>query len=135
MNVVDRVELVEKQLDNLITKAELWQLIFDECPIAIACFDETMRFYLVNEAFCSLTGYKKSDLIGEKLQLVLPPKYRKQHLRYEVEFSNNPEARVNRQGLAAEILDIHGDVTKVDIDITFINYLDRVYYTAFLRRK
>lgn len=133
MNVIDRVELVEKQLDALITRAEIWQLIFDECPIAIACFDFNMRFFMVNKEFFHLSGFD-SSIIGEKIKIVIPSKQKKEHSKYEKYYAKNPVPKVNRHGLSPQILDVNGELIDVDISLSFIEHQGKPYYIAFLKR-
>lgn len=134
MDLSHRVDKLATDLERLIEKAELWQLLFDESPDAIALFDSNRRFFLVNNAFCELTGFSKEEIINQKLVMVLPPEFRRAHKKYELEFIKNPEKKVNRHGLAPRILTRDGLEVNVDIDLSFFYYDDRPYYTAFIRK-
>ncbi len=135
MDIHSRIDKMTQDLDNLITKAELWQLIFDESCVSIACFDDAMRFFLVNKAFCQLTGFSKEHIIGEKLKLVLPYDMRKTHSKYESDFKSNPQKKMNRHGLSPELIDINGKKIPINIDLSYIDYLENRYYISFIREK
>jgi PAS domain S-box-containing protein len=134
MGLFNRVEELSKNLESLIEKAELWQLLFDESPDAIALFNEGMRFFLVNKAFCELTNFTEEEITGQKLSIVLPSEFRRAHKQYERDFMKSPEKKVNRHGLAPKILTREGEALAVDIDLSFFNYDGRTYYTAFIRK-
>ncbi len=134
MNLLGRVEDLSDQLNLLIEKAELWQLLFDECPMAVAAFDHSMTFFLVNNTFTLLTGFSKQEVIGEKIKLVLPMDQRKPHSKYEKEFIKNPIKKIDRHGLSPTILDKSGQEIPIQIDLSFINYDSKIYYVAFMRR-
>lgn len=134
MELYNRVEELSKNLEALIEKAELWQLLFDESPDAIAVFDSNMRFFLVNDEFCNITGFSKDEITNQKLSLVLAPELRRIHKRYERQFSVNPEKRTNRHGWKPSILTRSGEEIHVNIDLSYFHYDGRTFYTAFIRR-
>lgn len=134
MGLFDRVEQLSQNLESLIEKAELWQLLFDESPDAIALFDQHMRFFLVNKAFCDLTGFSKEEIGNQKISIILPSQFRKMHKQMEKEFAANPSKKINRHGLAPNILTRDGIEIDVAIDLSFFYYQNRPFYTAFIRK-
>lgn len=121
-------------MNSLLEKVEIWQLLFDECPIAIACFNQDMEFFLVNDAFLELTSYQSGEIIGESIKRVIPPQFRRLHTREEKKYIESPEKKTNRHGLAPLILDRYGNKIPVDIDLSYFQHLDFMYYVAFIRR-
>lgn len=134
MGLFDRVEELSQNLESLIEKAELWQLLFDESPDAIALFDENMRFFLVNKAFCELSGFSKNEIANQKINMVLPAQFRRIHKQFEKEYAKAPSKKVNRHGLSPKLLTRDGIVIDVAIDLSFFYYQKRPYYTAFIRK-
>lgn len=133
MNLSKRVNDMAESLESLIQKAELWQLIFDECPLALAVFTSDMKFFLVNQAFLELTGFDQEELIDRKISVVIPMRFRKMHREAEKQYALKPEKKVNRHGLNPEIITKSG-LQPVDIDLSYIVYDGKVYYTAFLKK-
>jgi len=121
-------------LDKLVEKASIWQSLFDECPFAIAVVDNDMKFFMVNQAFEALTDFHQTEVLGEKIQLVLPERFRKSHKRHEKTFALKPEKKVNRHGLEPYILTKNNEELPVDIDLSYIIYNSRTFYVAFIRR-
>jgi len=134
MELSARIEQLAQNLESLIEKAELWQMLFDESPDAIALFDSRMRFFLVNKKFCELTGFERNEITNQKLSMVLPSEVRRPHKGYEKKYANNPVTLTNRHGLAPSILTRDGVPISVDIDLSHFTYDGRKFYTAFIRK-
>lgn len=134
MELSARIEQLAQNLESLIEKAELWQMLFDESPDAIALFDSRMRFFLVNKRFCELTGFTRDEITNQKLSIVLPAEYRRVHKGYEKKYASNPVTLTNRHGLAPKILTRDGEPIPVDIDLSYFVYDGRKFYTAFIRK-
>lgn len=135
MVLFDKVEELSERIESLILKAELWQFLFDESPDGIALFDDKMRFFMVNREFCAITSFESEDLIGKKIDLVLPKRMRRQHRGFEKMFVANPEKRVNRHGLKPYINDKYGNDIAVSIDLSFFQHDGVTYYVVFVRRR
>lgn len=120
-------------LEKLVQKAEIWQLLFDECPIAVAVFTASMKFFLVNPAFTDISGHS-IDILGKDIKEVIPSRFRRLHKKVEKQYASQPEKKVNRHGLEPYLLRADGNEIKVDIDLSFIQYNAKIYYVAFIRR-
>lgn len=134
MELSARIEQLAQNLESLIEKAELWQMLFDGSPDGIALFDANMRFFLVNKKFCELTGFERVEITNQKLSLILPSEFRRVHKTYEKNYAKNPVTLTNRHGLAPKILTRSGETLAVDIDLSFFDYDNRRFYTAFIRK-
>lgn len=133
MNIEDRINRMSIDLERLVEKAEIWQSLFDECPIAIAVFTANLRFFLINPAFTEISGYGQ-EVLGKDIREVIPSRFRKLHKKVEKEYASNPEKKVNRHGLEPFLLRKDGTEVAVDIDLSYIQYDSKVYYVAFIRR-
>lgn len=120
-------------LERLVHRAEIWQLLFDECPMGVAVFNSSMKFFLINHAFTEMTGYDTS-ILGNDIKEVLPDRFKKAHKKSEKEFATNPQKKINRHGLEPFILNSNGQELPVDIDLSYIKYDGGIYYVAFIRR-
>jgi len=129
----DRVEQISNNLDRILEKAELWQQIVDECPVAIAVLTANMHFFLVNVAFEVLTGYSKEEILDKRLSLVIPENLRRMHMEKEREFSANPVRKMNRHGLSPSIARKDGTVVPIDIDLSYIKHDNKIYYLSFIK--
>lgn len=133
MDIENRVNRMALDLERLVKRAEIWQLLFDECPLGVAVFNSNMKFFLVNHEFTNMTGHSV-DILGKDLKDVLPQGFRRAHRKFEKEFSSKPEKKVNRHGLNPSILKSNGEELPVDIDLSYVKYDGAIYYVAFIRR-
>lgn len=120
-------------LERLVERAEIWQLLFDECPWGVAVFNSSMKFFLINHAFTEMTGHD-TDILGNDVKEVLPVRFRRAHKKSEKEFAKDPQKKTNRHGLSPFILRSDGQELAVDIDLSYIKYDGGIYYVAFIRR-
>jgi PAS domain S-box-containing protein len=133
MDIENRVNRMAVDLERLIQKAEIWQLLFDECPLGVAVFNSSMKFYLINPAFTEMTGHT-TDILGNDIKSVLPSRFKRIHKKAEKEFADKPEKKTNRHGLEPAILKSDGKELPIDIDLSYIKYDGGIYYVAFLRK-
>lgn len=129
----ERVEQISSNLDRILEKAELWQQIVDECPLAIAVLTANMNFFLVNVAFEILTGFSKEEILDKRLSLVIPDNLRRMHMEKEKEFSANPVRKINRHGLSPTIARKDRTLIPIRIDLSYIKHDNKIYYLAFIR--
>lgn len=134
MDIIGNIEDIERRLDSLIEKAEVWQKIFDEAPIAIAVFTGEMEFFLINNCFSELTGFTADELYGINISIVIPAKFKRMHKKEEKKFIANPEKKTNRHGLSPTICRKDRTEVPVYIDLSYFSNDNRVYYVAFLRQ-
>jgi len=132
MKSIDLDNLVNR-IDNFVERAEIWQLLFDECPLSVAVFDKSYKFYMINNSFTDSTGFSNKDIIGKDIRNVIPIKFRSMHKTKQKEFTKNPEKKVNRHGLNPSILTKGGKQIPIDIDISFLEYNNKIYYVAFFK--
>ena len=133
MNIEDRVNRMSIDLEKLVQKAEIWQLLFDECPIGVVVFTANMKFFLINPAFTEMSGYS-IDVLGKDIKEIIPSRFRKFHRKMEKQYADSPEKKVNRHGLEPYLLKSDGTEMKVVIDLSYIQYNAKIYYVAFIRR-
>jgi PAS domain S-box-containing protein len=128
-----RIEQISDNLDRLIEKAQLWQSIVDECPLGIAVFTANMQFFVVNATFKEISKYTDQEIIGKKLNMILPKELVRMHHTKEKEFASNPERKINRHGLSPKLLTKTGESIDVGIDLSYIEHDGKVYYVAFVK--
>ncbi|GAB6088642.1 PAS domain S-box protein [Spirochaeta dissipatitropha] len=70
--VLDVSESKEMEL-SLKEQKLLNQLMLDSAQVGISLTDSNGRFVEVNPAYCTIYGYNRDELIGEKFTMLLPP--------------------------------------------------------------
>jgi PAS domain S-box-containing protein len=72
---------------------EIYKAIFDTGPDATLVVDEDGNIVMVNELAEKLFGYTCTELVGKKIELLLPERYRKGHVADRKGYNQNPERR------------------------------------------
>ncbi len=87
-----------------------FRTLIERAPIAACVMAEDATLELVNDAYCTLTGYTRAELIGRHVTLVMPPE---EHGEFARRFSAAPEGTVEHQFRTAAGDLRHGLVSRV----------------------
>lgn len=89
----------ERAVHELSVRSARYVQLLDTAPDAIVIVGEDGRIQLVNIQTEQLFGYDRAELVGEKLDLLIPERFRKQHARHVSEYFAEPSARPMGSGL------------------------------------
>ena len=71
---------------------------------------------MVNEQTVSMFGYSKNDLVNQKIEILIPQKYRKHHHTHRAHYGENPTPR--NMGRNRELLGLKKDGTEFLVEIS-----------------
>ncbi len=97
---------------------ELFQMTIESIPDALITVDYDNRISLSNQQALRLLGYESSELLGQNISLIIPVRYREQHLLNTQRYYLNPKARVIGQGLNLFVLCKNGQEVPVEIQLS-----------------
>ncbi|RDV13547.1 PAS domain-containing sensor histidine kinase [Pontibacter diazotrophicus] len=89
--------------------------VADFLPDTVIVVDEQIQIVGANDRITSLFGYYPQELIGQKLSMLLPHRYRGKHDMHFSNYFSHPEVR--NMGVGKQFLGLRKDNTEVDIDI------------------
>jgi PAS domain S-box-containing protein len=75
----------------------------EAAPDAMVIVGQDGRILLINGQAERLFGYKRAELVGQRVEVLVPPRYRNKHPEYRGEYFAGPRARA----MGADI-DLHG---------------------------
>jgi len=116
--------------------AEEWarfRELVEAAPDAIVKVDSRGRIVLINQATESLFGYTRDELIGEPVEILVPPAYRHRHESDRSEYSKNPVARPMGHGLTLSGVKKDGTEFPVEISLSPVQTADEVGTIAIVR--
>jgi two-component system, NarL family, sensor histidine kinase DevS len=107
--------------------------IFSACPDAVLVVDDAGTIVLSNPAVTSLFGYYPEELVGEPVDVLLPPDNQARHSGHLRDFFAAPRAR--HMGVGRELAGRHRDGTQfaVEVSLTPVEIRGAQYAAAFVR--
>lgn len=92
-----------------------WDRLLEVLPDGIAFVDPHGVIHYVSECFALLTGYDSSELVGQIIEVLLPPKSRDAHRAQRDHFNRDPGFRTMGRDLNITLLRRDGGELAVDI--------------------
>lgn len=107
--------------------------LIDATQDAVICIDRQARIVMFNKAAEHIFGYMKSDVWGQKVNMLMPEPYASEHDSYIARFESTGEARAigSIRNLSARRK--NGETFPIELSLTQIITGDEVSYTAFIR--
>jgi PAS domain S-box-containing protein len=92
-----------------------WVKIIEATPTAMIAVDQRGRIVFVNSLTERLFGYSCGELIGKPVEIVVPERFRRNHLQYRALFAIAPEMR--QMGAGRELYAVRKDGSEVPVEI------------------
>lgn len=94
---------------------ERFRLVVEAAPSGMIMVDKAGRIVLVNSQVEQLFGYSRQELLGQSIELLVPPNARGQHPGFRDEFFHDPKARA--MGAGRDLYGLHKDKTQIPVEI------------------
>ncbi len=124
-NITDRIQTEERH--------KLFQSLLEAARDAIVVVDDEGRIRLVNRKVEELFGYKRGELIGEVVEILVPENARAKHPRHRSGYMRDPRTRPMGSGLELTARCKDGTEFPVDISLSAIETAEGVLVSAALR--
>lgn len=114
-------------------EANLHQLeaLFNYATIGIVVTDAQARIINFNRCAEGQFGYAKEEILGQKIEVLVPEKYRASHVYYRDVFFGNPHPR--RMGEGRDLNARKKDGTEFPVEVSLTYYTaDQTYVIAFI---
>jgi len=99
---------------------EKFRLVVEASPSGMVMTDAGGKIVLVNVEAERLFGYRRDELIGKPIEMLVPPRIHGEHVRFRDGFQDNPEARSMGKGRDLHIVRKDGTELPVEIGLNSI---------------
>jgi diguanylate cyclase (GGDEF)-like protein/PAS domain S-box-containing protein len=94
---------------------EIYQRIFEYTPDALFVVDSKGKITLANVQAEVLFGYDRSELVGQPVEILIPPRFALHHVGHRTRFMN--ETHIRPMGAAIELFALRRDGGEFPVDI------------------
>lgn len=105
----------DKPIENAI-EDQTFRVLLDTAPDAIIVVNDAGRMVLVNAQTEELFGYRRSELLGQSIERLIPARFHGQHVKHRMGFARRPTTRAMGSGL--ELFALHRDGTEFSVEIS-----------------
>ncbi|WP_343222074.1 PAS domain S-box protein [Novosphingobium profundi] len=112
--------LFVRSLMRVLTAERRFAQIFETLPVGLLVIDIRHRIVKANRTLASDFGYTREDLIGQSLNILLPPRYRAVHAGHIKAYSEAPMSRM--MGTGRDLTGLHRSGQEIPIEIALTRH-------------
>ena len=106
--------------------------LFENATEGFIVSDSRGTIFLVNPSACRMFGYKADELVGQKIEILIPQQYRKHHVQLRDAFYEDPKNRVMGHGRDLHGMNKSGQSFPVEVSLSTYIHEGQRYVIAFI---
>ena len=106
--------------------------MFEHASIGIVISNQEGKIERVNPAADCLFGYAPGELVGQKIEVLIPPALKKTHIRHRAHYNEHPTARPMGLGMDLSALKKDGSIVPIEISLATYETGDRKEIVSFI---
>ena len=111
---------------------QMFKALFDSLAEGIAVVDEKGEIIMVNKSCLKLFGYTHDELIGANLEMLVPDRFKKEHVNHRKAYNQDPRMRAMGRGLELFAKRRDGNEIPVEISLSYTTSNSKVLAIAFI---
>ncbi len=113
---VPMIALVFDDITQRKRSEERFRGLLEAAPDAMVIVDHRGKIVLVNTQTRILFGYSEAELIGQQVEMLVPPRFHTHHVKYRLDYVADPRARP--MGAGRELYGLRKNGTKFPVEIS-----------------
>jgi PAS domain S-box-containing protein len=122
----------QSRVDGLDKSEKRFQALFENTPDVILVADIDGNIVQCNSKIETLLGYSGAEVLGKKVEILIPKRFREQHIVSRENYSKNPVIR-EMGNLDLLALNKDGSEIPVAIGLGFFKEEEKTYFLATIR--
>ncbi|MEO7211128.1 MAG: PAS domain-containing sensor histidine kinase [Chitinophagaceae bacterium] len=117
---------------RLLKEQEKFAAVFQNASLGILLINNKGDIELANDFLLAMFGYEREEIVGCKLELLIPPRFHTVHVTDRDEFIANPASRP--MGIGRDLFGMKKDGFEIPLEISLSSYSndDGVFSIAFI---
>ena len=99
---------------------DTFEALFNYASIGILITNAAGEIQMANKYIEHQFGYNEGELIGRKVEMLIPPRYAKKHVGHRERFSSDPHSRP--MGLGMELSGLKKDGSEFPVEVSLGHY-------------
>ena len=120
-NAIDRFAMLTDQRKNEVAlreSDEKFRSLLESAPDAMVIADPSGQIVLVNAATLRMFGYTRNELVGERVEILIPSSARERHVHLRMDFTAKPLTRTMGKGQPLTAMRKDGSEFPVEIALS-----------------
>ncbi|WP_200975190.1 PAS domain S-box protein [Echinicola sp. 20G] len=109
------------------------QDLLETAPDAMVIVNQVGQIVLVNEQTEIMFGYKKKELLGSEIEILIPSEFLKHHKQYRDKYIQKPKSRKMIKGMELSGRQKDGQTFPVEISLSPLNTEEGLFVSAAIR--
>lgn len=130
--VARKLRIEEHSIELARAEAKFRGLL-ESAPDAMVVTDERGKIILLNSQTEKILGYSRDELLGHEVEMLMPVRFRRSHLKHRNDFASEPRFRAMGEGLQLYGLHKSGREFPVEISLSPLETEHGVVFTSAIR--
>ena len=131
--IAERSDALIKAMEKLKKNEEKFRNLLESAPDAIVIVNKEGVIQLVNAQTEKIFGYKKEELLGQKVEILIPQRFVANHSHHRTDFFASPKARNMGAGLELFGKKKDGKELPVEISLSPLETEEGILVSAAIR--
>ncbi len=131
IKIVDTT-LIKQKEQKIIDEENRFEALFMHAAIGIVVVNKESEIVMSNQFADMLFGYEKGEMIGQKLDILIPQNLKEKHHKTYENYTEKPQARSMGLGLNLNGRKKDGSLFSVEISLSHFKLGEKPFYISFI---